>query len=674
MLIDQIATLLTQLLVHYLPFNDISVKITCGVAVTTILITTINYIYNNLSTILRRKLNFKDNYMIIENNSKLYRNFIQYLYDKYANETKGCKMQDYDGLFDILIEELNHGELTDNFKDHAVYISFQNSNQPSNKEEDKKDISHKNIILRCKEKMKILEDYVKHIIRTINSNKNRDLHMYKLKVTGNKKKERYISWVRNKFITNKTMENTIVTEQVKKLYYDDLNKFINDKDKYYKKGIPYKRGYLLHGEPGCGKTSLIKAVAHDLNLPIFMLDLSALLDNSELMAAMNELNYHINSDEPYLLVFEDLDRTKIFKYMTNDRYYGYEDDGTNTNHGITQDCILNILDGIDECHGRITIITTNDVIKVKKFKSLIRPGRIDISINITYCTIDQIKRILQYYFDDCNLETININENVTITPAQLLQLMYLLNNINKVVHMLNNTKHGDFTDKDIEKEIFNIKWDNAEENKQDNENQLIDPVSSTIVNSNKPREKKIKVQRKYYKKKSYKSRLVDRNLRRIDYMDRLLDKNKKSISLTENKLDKYSEIQRLGMECSKLKLKMMELKKEKLLQDNVKLEEYDRIISEKEKEKAQIAKQKALENKKQKNKKKLIKTNDKIIMALGKANIIVGDIPNEPKIELTNEPKVDPINEAKNDSITELKDDSINELKERKSINEAIDE
>ncbi len=39
-------------------------------------------------------------------------------------------------------------------------------------------------------------------------------------------------------------------------------------------GIPYRRGYLLHGPPGSGKTSFIQALAGSLSYNICLLNLS----------------------------------------------------------------------------------------------------------------------------------------------------------------------------------------------------------------------------------------------------------------------------------------------------------------------------------------------------------------------------------------------------------------
>jgi len=54
---------------------------------------------------------------------------------------------------------------------------------------------------------------------------------------------------------------------------DRINLFINHREWYEKRGIPHTLGILLHGRPGCGKTSLIKAIARDTNRHVFNISL-----------------------------------------------------------------------------------------------------------------------------------------------------------------------------------------------------------------------------------------------------------------------------------------------------------------------------------------------------------------------------------------------------------------
>ena len=54
----------------------------------------------------------------------------------------------------------------------------------------------------------------------------------------------------------------------------DARAFLGLERWYAERGIPYRRGYLLHGPPGSGKTSLVCAVAGELRLPIYQLRLS----------------------------------------------------------------------------------------------------------------------------------------------------------------------------------------------------------------------------------------------------------------------------------------------------------------------------------------------------------------------------------------------------------------
>jgi chaperone BCS1 len=55
---------------------------------------------------------------------------------------------------------------------------------------------------------------------------------------------------------------------------DDARAFLGLERWYAERGIPYRRGYLLHGAPGSGKTSLVCAIAGELRLPIYQLRLT----------------------------------------------------------------------------------------------------------------------------------------------------------------------------------------------------------------------------------------------------------------------------------------------------------------------------------------------------------------------------------------------------------------
>ena len=87
--------------------------------------------------------------------------------------------------------------------------------------------------------------------------------------------------------------------------------------------------------------------------------------------------------------------------------------------------LLNLLDGILETPGRILIITTNDPDKLDK--ALVRPGRIDIKIEVGYCDKPMIEEMFNYFYEiDQDFGKFVYNEN--ITPAEMNKV--LLDNFN----------------------------------------------------------------------------------------------------------------------------------------------------------------------------------------------------------------------------------------------------
>jgi hypothetical protein len=81
-----------------------------------------------------------------------------------------------------------------------------------------------------------------------------------------------ITFTMSKLCTNKTLEN--VYGKSMEVVRKRVRFFMNNKKWYQEKGVPYTLGILMYGEPGCGKTSLIKGLSKECQRHIFNIKLS----------------------------------------------------------------------------------------------------------------------------------------------------------------------------------------------------------------------------------------------------------------------------------------------------------------------------------------------------------------------------------------------------------------
>lgn len=150
------------------------------------------------------------------------------------------------------------------------------------------------------------------------------------------------------------------------------------KNWYAERRLPWRRGFLFHGAPGTGKTTLARELAADMNVPIHVLDLAS-MSNEDLRGAWEEAT----SDAPCMVLLEDIDG--VFQGRTNVATGG----GMMSSGGLTFDCLLNCVDGVERADGVCLVITTNVPEAVDE--ALKRPGRVDRSVE--FMALDFVRRL-----------------------------------------------------------------------------------------------------------------------------------------------------------------------------------------------------------------------------------------------------------------------------------------
>ncbi|MCL7035043.1 hypothetical protein MKW94_018358 [Papaver nudicaule] len=274
----------------------------------------------------------------------------------------------------------------------------------------------------------IMSDYLDHVLTEGKENmrKSRQLRLYSNNPSNGRFSSSSKLWTNGTFDHPVTFDHLAMDPERKKEIVDDLITFRDGKEYYAKVGKPWKRGYLLYGPPGTGKSSMIASMANLLNYDVYDLELTAVEDNSELRRLLQE------TTDKCIIVIEDIDcslnltgKRKKKQEQSTDEDSSDDDQRASSKKKVTLSGLLNFIDGLWSacCKERIIVFTTNHVDKLDP--ALIRRGRMDKHIEMSYCCFEGFKTLAKNYL---NLDSHDLFETirslickVQMTPADVAE-------------------------------------------------------------------------------------------------------------------------------------------------------------------------------------------------------------------------------------------------------------
>lgn len=314
---------------------------------------------------------------------------------------------------------------------------------------------------------KYVDDITEKYLSSIKDDRANKRYIYFLDKTefNSHEESKLDCWREDLFESARTFRNIFFDG--KKELLNKIDFFLNNRNWYYEKGIPYSLGIGLHGPPGTGKTSFIKALANYTNRHIIVMSLKTIKTKQQLEKFFFENTYNEDNEtnsvswDKKILVFEDIDcigdiildrnlemSNKKSKTRKSSKFVKTEENakagdmkigeilqavcdinesGVTTvssstkEYPITLDDILNLWDGIRETPGRILIISSNHYDKLDP--ALVRPGRIDITHELSNASYNTISEIYLHLFgnkiDKTKLE--NVKEYF-YSPAELINI------------------------------------------------------------------------------------------------------------------------------------------------------------------------------------------------------------------------------------------------------------
>lgn len=215
------------------------------------------------------------------------------------------------------------------------------------------------------------QKYIKELVELLKkeSEKTNDPDKIKLYKYGD-------HWYENGFEYKRPISSIILDDDIINSITKHIEDFMRNKEAYTKLGKPYRTCILLHGQPGTGKTSLIKALASKYEKDLCVINPSKAedLDN-----CLNEVPQNA------FIVIEDVDSLRGSNKRKKKETDLFDRMDSNKTSGL-----LNAIDGIGSYTDSVLFMTTNHLKKLDP--ALLRKGRADLIIEIKSPSVDTLRQ------------------------------------------------------------------------------------------------------------------------------------------------------------------------------------------------------------------------------------------------------------------------------------------
>lgn len=250
----------------------------------------------------------------------------------------------------------------------------------------------------------------------------------------------YEMWNETLFESTRTFQNLFFDQKAHILRKIDF--FQKNRKWYFDKGIPYSLGIGLYGPPGTGKTSFIKALANITDRHIVTISLKLIKTKKQLDAIFFEQRYSRDNEknsitfDKKVIVFEDIDcmgdivlARDYQKPPAPPTAQASNTDKIDTTVLLTKDDeppvslddLLNLWDGIRETPGRIMVMSSNHYDKLDP--AIRRPGRVDITLELSYSSREIISEIYTHLFGEAlDTDILSKIADKFYSPAEIINI------------------------------------------------------------------------------------------------------------------------------------------------------------------------------------------------------------------------------------------------------------